>query len=176
MIDFSRNHFDLFGLPVRFGLDVDALEQAYRALQTEVHPDRYAGYDESDQRLALQASSRVNEAYRALKSPVERGRYLLSLHGVDADAAARNSLDVEFLERQLERREAAADAMADEDPAALDALLAGVRRESRSIETELGTLLDGAGSSELASKRLHQLTFLDKLASDIDAMLGELEG
>ena len=38
MIDFSRNHFELFGLPPRFRFDATALDAAYRALQLQVHP------------------------------------------------------------------------------------------------------------------------------------------
>ena len=39
----NANHFELFGLPATFAIDSDALDDAYRALQTEVHPDRFAG-------------------------------------------------------------------------------------------------------------------------------------
>jgi len=84
MIDFSRNHFELFGLPERFRFDPVLLDHAYHALQGEVHPDRHAAAGATEQRVALQSSARVNEAYRALKDPVARAQYLLSLHGVDA--------------------------------------------------------------------------------------------
>ena len=40
MIDFSLNHFELFGLPSRYRIDATALEHAYRTLQGNVHPDR----------------------------------------------------------------------------------------------------------------------------------------
>ena len=78
-----RNHFELFGLPERFRFDPAVLDRAYHALQGEVHPDRHAGADPAAQRIALQSSARVNEAYRALKDPVARAQYLLSLRGVD---------------------------------------------------------------------------------------------
>ena len=68
MIDFSRNHFELFGLPARFRVDFGTLERAYRTLQSDVHPDRHAAGTDADKRLALQASARVNEAYRAWTS------------------------------------------------------------------------------------------------------------
>jgi len=84
MIDFSRNHFQLFGLPEHFRVEPGALDRAYQELQSDVHPDRYATAGVTEQRLALQASARVNEAYRSLKDPVARAQYLLSLHGVNA--------------------------------------------------------------------------------------------
>ena len=65
-------------------------------LQGEVHPDRYAAAGETEQRLALQSSARVNEAYQALKDPVARAQYLLSLHGVDAFDETDTALAIRF--------------------------------------------------------------------------------
>jgi molecular chaperone HscB len=175
MIDFSRNHFELFGLPARFRCDTAALDRAYRALQTEVHPDRFAAAAEGEQRAALQSSARVNEAYRALKDPVSRAQYLLSLHGVDAIAETDTALALDFLERQLERREAASDAVAAGDVRALDAIVADVRAEIRDREAVLGELLDGAGAYGPARAAVRELRFLTKLAADVDDSLGALE-
>src|SRR5581483_5336109 len=84
MIDFSLDHFRLFGLPARYRIDAAALERAYRGVQGAVHPDRYAGAGDAQKRLALQASARANEAYRTLRDPIARAEYLLALRGVDA--------------------------------------------------------------------------------------------
>ena len=99
------------------------LDAAYRALQTQVHPDRFAGGTDSERRLALQSSARVNEAYRALKDPVQRAQYLLRLHGVESVGETDTQLPLEFLEQQLERREAAADAHAAGDVRTLVAMI-----------------------------------------------------
>ena len=112
MIDFSRNYFDLFGLAPAFQCDPAALDRAYRQLQSDVHPDRFAGGSDAAKRLAQQSSARVNEAYVALKNPVQRAQYLLHLHGVTAISETDTALPLDFLERQLERREQAADAQA----------------------------------------------------------------
>ena len=85
MIDFSRNYFDLFGLAPAFRFDNAVLDRAFRELQTEVHPDRFAGGSDAQKRLALQSSARVNEAYRALKDPVRRAQYILRLHDIEPD-------------------------------------------------------------------------------------------
>lgn len=175
MIDFSRNHFELLGMPERFAVDADALERSYRALQGEIHPDRFATAGQTERRLALQSSARVNEAYRALRDPVGRAQYLLSLHGVDALAETDSSLAPEFLERQLERREAVEDARAGRDAPALEQLLAAVRAESAALEHRLGALLDGESAWDAARARVRELKFLAKLAADVDDMLGELE-
>lgn len=175
MIDFSRNHFELFGLPERFRFDAASLDRAYRALQSEVHPDRFARAGEAEQRLALQSSARVNEAYQALRDPVARAQYLLSLHGIDALSETNTSLPVEFLERQLERREAADVAMTARDARTLESLLVAVRADAAELERRLAAMLDGETDREAARMPLRELKFLAKLGGDIDAMLGELE-
>jgi molecular chaperone HscB len=174
MIDFSSDYFALFGLPARYRFDPVELERAYRALQSEIHPDRYACADESERRLALQSSARVNEAYRALKDPVGRAQYLLSLRGIDALAETNTTLPQDFLERELERREALADAHAARDSAQLDALLLAVRSDAAALESSLATRLD-AEEWNAARDAVRELRFLSKVAGDIEAALGDVE-
>ena len=175
MIDFSRNHFELFGVPAQFRVETEAIERAYRALQAEVHPDRHAGGEDAQQRLAMQASARVNEAYRTLRSPVLRAQYLLSLHGINAGDERDTALPIDFLEHQLERREAVAEAAAAGDADALDTMLMQVRSDIRGREHELERLLDREHDWPTARDKVRELKFLTKLASDIDAALTEAE-
>jgi molecular chaperone HscB len=173
VLDFARNHFELFGLPARYAIDATALDEAYRALQRTVHPDRHAAADDTTQRLALQAAARVNEAYRTLGDPVERASYLLSLRGVSAFDETDTALDVDFLERQLDRRERAAQAADTRDEAMLETLLADVRGEAAAAQVSLGALLDIPTPAKDARERVRELRFLDKLASDLDEMLAQ---
>jgi len=53
----------------------------WRALQAEVHPDRFAAEGAAAQRIAMQWAVRVNEAYRRLKDPIKRAAYLCELNG-----------------------------------------------------------------------------------------------
>jgi len=174
MIDFSRNHFQLFGLPERFRLEPAALDRAYQTLQSEVHPDRYATADATEQRLALQASARANEAYRALKDPVTRAQYLLSLHGVNAVDETDTRLPLDFLERQLERREAASDAAENGDIAGLERVLEQVHEEARALEAGVAALLDEK-AWDRARGPVRELRFVTKVVADIDAMLAMVE-
>jgi molecular chaperone HscB len=162
MIDFSRNHFELFGLPMRYRVDRAALERAYRALQGDVHPDRHAAAGDAQKRLALQSSARVNEAYRVLLDPVSRAEYVLQLRGVDAMSETDSRLAVEFLTRQLERREAAEEAADDHDERKLAALADAVRADAEDLQD--------ADDRETARGRVRELLFLSKLADDLDAM------
>jgi molecular chaperone HscB len=175
MIDLSRNHFELFGLPAHYAIDAAALDRAYRELQADVHPDRFADAGETERRLAMQGSARVNEAYRALKDPVERARYLLSLRGVDAFAETDTRLPLPFLEAQLERRERAAAAAELGDIAALDAIVGDVRSEFAKRERTLEPLLGDAARTEEAKELVRELRFLAKVAEDVDAMAAALD-
>jgi molecular chaperone HscB len=175
MIDLSRNHFQLFGLAPGFRIDAQALDRAYRELQAEVHPDRFSHAGDAERRLAMQGSARVNEAYRALKDPVERARYLLLMRGVDAFEETDTRLPLPFLEAQLERRERAALAADAEDIDALEAILAEIRDEAGEREQALAAALDDAARVDEAKAKVRELRFLAKVAEDVDAMLGALD-
>lgn len=175
MIDFSRNHFDLFGLPERFRVDTSALDEAYRRLQAEVHPDRHAHGTDADKRVALQTSALVNEGYRALREPVTRAEYLLQLHGIDPRDETDTRLPMEFLERQLERREEAAEAVDARDARTLAAVLDAVRAEARALEERLGVELDERRAYAAARMPVRELRFLHKLADDLRALDATLD-
>lgn len=175
MIDFSQDYFALFGLPARYRFDPAELDAAYRKLQTEVHPDRFASAGDDERRLALQSSSRVNEAYRALRSPLERANYLLLLRGVDALAETDTALPPEFLEQQLECRESVAEAIARRDARALIAQQKSIEAAAAKLELELAEQLDLAELPAKARETLRKLKFLSKVAADIAAAIAEID-
>ena len=172
MIDFSRNHFELFGFRPDYRIDGGALERAYRELQRNVHPDRFASAGDAQKRLALQASARANEAYRTLRDPVARAEYLLSLRGIDPNVETDTRLPVAFLTRQLERREAAEEAHDARDDATLAALVDDVRREAAVVGDEVARLLDA--EDHAAAMQVREWRFLVKLADDVDALRAAL--
>lgn len=175
MIDFSQDYFALFGLPARYRFDPAELDAAYRKLQTEVHPDRFASAGDDERRLALQSSSRVNEAYRALRSPLERAHYLLLLRGVDALAETDTALPTQFLEQQLECRESMAEAVARRDVGALTALQKSVESAATALERELAEQLDLPNVPAEARIGLRKLKFLSKVAGDIAAAIIDVD-
>ena len=83
---------------------------------------------------------------------------------------------IDFLERQLERREAAAEAAESGDPNALEAILGEVRAEVRELEGRVSSLLDVDGAWDAARGPVRELRFLTKVVADIDAMLAVVEG
>ena len=132
MIDFSQDYFALFGLPPRYAFDAAKLDAAYRALQSAgaSRPLRGRRRARTAPRAAI-VGARQRGVSRAASDPVERAQYLLSLHGVDALAETDTALPPDFLEQQLEWREAVADAIARATTRALEALLDGRARDER---------------------------------------------
>lgn len=170
-----QSHFELFGLDPAFSLDALALERAYREIQGRVHPDRFAQAGDAERRASMQWATRVNEAYRVLKRPLERARYLLELNGVDAGFETNTAMPPAFLERQLELREALGEAGASKDVARLAALRAELDAERCALERELGKRLDGERDFAAAAGTLRQLRFFEKLDEEIDASLDGIE-
>ena len=166
------SHFELFGLAPAFAVDAAALDRAYREIQSRVHPDRFAHAGDAERRASMQWTTRVNEAYRTLKSPVQRARYLLELHGVDVGFETNTRMPADFLQRQLELRETLAGA---QQPEALDTLLAEVRGEQRLLVQGIAQLIDDRKDYAAAAGEVRKLMFLDKLAAEIDVAYEKVE-
>src|SRR4051812_48407126 len=169
----DQNHFELFGLTPRFDLDLSALDGRYRELQREVHPDRFAAAPQAEQRASMELATRVNEAYRTLKSPVERARYLLELHGVDPEFETNTAMPADFLAAQMELREALEDAIGSESGAKLasvrDKLQGGRGALLLEIEAQLG-----ARAWNEAAGTLRRLMFMERLGEEIAAAEDDL--
>ncbi|MEX0638490.1 MAG: Fe-S protein assembly co-chaperone HscB [Burkholderiales bacterium] len=167
-----KDHFALFGLAPAYAVDAVALERAYRDIQSRIHPDRHAHAGDAERRASMQWSTRVNEAYRTLKSPVQRAKYLLELNGVDVAFETNTQMPAEFLTRQLELRETLAEA---KDAGALDRLHDEVRQETRTLEHGLEGLIDARRDFAAAAGQVRKLMFLHKLAEEIERGYEEIE-
>jgi len=170
-----QNHFELFGLQAAFGLDTEVLERAYREIQAQVHPDRFAHAGDAERRASLQWTTRVNEAYRTLRDPVQRGRHLLELHGIDVAFETNTQMPTDFLMQQLELREELEAATGKKDPARLDRLRAGLSLSKKALEKEIATAIDTRHDYAGAAELVRKLMFLDRLDSEIDVAYEEIE-
>ena len=168
----SDDYFRFFGLEQQFNLDLSALDQAYLAIQKEVHPDRHARGSDTEQRLAMQMATLANTAFQTLKNPIQRGLYLCQLHGVDARLETNTAMPAAFLMKQMEWRESLEDQ--DEDLGALEALAEEVDQSKRDTLVEIAQAIDSAKNYERAAELLRGLLFIDKFALELDDAISVL--
>ena len=168
----TSDHFELFGLVPAFSLDVARLEAAYRDIQSKVHPDRFVHSGDAERRASMQMTTRVNEAYRTLKSPVQRAKYLLELNGVDAGFDTETAMPEDFLLQQLELREKLEEA---KDAASLDRILKDLNAEKRSLENSIGGQIDRLQDFQGAKIPVRKLMFLERFGEDIAEAYEALE-
>ncbi len=173
--DFSKNHFEFFGLPLSYALDTQVLERAYREVQREVHPDRFVTASDAEKRLAAQWATQANEAFRTLKSPLNRGRYFLRLKGIDTEEERNTGMPMEFLMQQMDWREAVVAAKAVKNEAALDKLASQKHAEEKSLFSLLGEQLASVGEISHAKDTVRKLRFLEKLGEEIDDAVAAIE-
>jgi molecular chaperone HscB len=170
-----QNHFELFGLAPSFALESEGLERSYREIQSEVHPDRFAHAGDAERRASLQWTTRVNEAYRTLKDPVQRGKHILELHGVDVAFETNTQMPSDFLMQQLELREEREAAIQAKDASRLDDLRKGLRSQQQVLEQQIADAIDTRKDYPGAAGLVRKLMFLDKLDAEIDAAYEEIE-
>ncbi|MCF6338500.1 MAG: Fe-S protein assembly co-chaperone HscB [Gammaproteobacteria bacterium] len=174
--DLSSNFFALFDLPVSFDIELDALSARYRDAQRAAHPDKFANAPEGERRLSVQMAARINEAYRVLKDPLSRGRYLLELHGVALDDSD-TAFDGAFLMEQMELRERLADVKNSADPVSQLRIIADdIAAHDKSLITQMADLLNEASAESLQQARnvSRKLQFFRRLNEEVEALEDEL--
>jgi molecular chaperone HscB len=164
-MNIDDDDFTLFGLPERFALDSPQLDQRWRELQSEVHPDRFANQGAASQRIAMQWSVRVNQAYQRLKDPLKRAAYLCERRGAPIDAERNTAMPREFLMQQMAWRESLDEAG---DGAAVQALAEQVEQHEQALLGRLQELLDERNDIAAAAAQVRALMFVARFRQDID--------
>ncbi|MBU4520466.1 MAG: Fe-S protein assembly co-chaperone HscB, partial [Gammaproteobacteria bacterium] len=159
------NDFEIFGIAPSFALDRDALDQRWKDLQREAHPDRFATSDASAQRLAMQWSVRINEAYQRMKDPLKRAAYLCELNGVPIQAENNTAMPAAFLMQQMQWREDLEDARSSE---ALERMADEVSAARRTMLTQLQHTADGERNFAALAQQVRALMFVERFASDVE--------
>ena len=144
------------------------LEQQYKQLQAQFHPDRFVGADDKQRLQALQQTSLVNDAYNTLKSPLKRAAYLLKLKGVDPEEHNQAHLGEAFLVRQMTLREDLEVLIGEEDMDGLDAMKAAVNKDKQETLEQFVTRYENNDLGE-AKATYNKLQFLFKLLDEIEA-------
>ena len=144
----GTDYFAFFGLPQKLGIDPADLEKRFHSLSWKLHPDNFVRASENERELSLARSSELNDAYRALGTPLGRVEYLLAHNGMRKEGQQKQQAPPELLEEVFELNES------------LDEL-----REAR------GAGGDAASTAEIRTKlQTAQKNFTEKL-EEVDAQL-----
>lgn len=170
-MNLQSNDFELFGISMQFAQDRAQLDARWKELQREAHPDKFAAQGAAAQRVAMQWSVRINEAYQRLKDPLKRASYLCELHGAPINAENNTAMPSDFLMQQMEWREALEDAKSIDDleKIALETNLSG-RKQLLKIEQAL----DENKNFPMAAQQVRSLMFIERFASEVDARIDQL--
>jgi molecular chaperone HscB len=171
-MNLSSDDFELFGVPRRFAQDRVELDSRWRALQAEVHPDRFAAEGAATQRVAVQYAVRVNEAYQRLKDPLKRGAYLCELAGVRIAAENNTAMPAVFLMQQMQWREALDEAASAAQVQAIAEQMALARSEALA---ELQATLDERHDTAAAAQQVRALMFIERFADSVERRVEALE-
>ena len=172
MMSLQSTDFELFALQTRFEQDRALLDARWKELQRQAHPDKFADQGAAAQRVALQWSVRINEAYQRLKDPLKRAAYLCELHGAPVQAESNTAMPGVFLMQQMQWREELDDAQSVD---ALEQLRDQVMREQRNSYDALAQLIDVQQAWLAAVEQVRVLMFIERFARDLDQRLDQIE-
>jgi molecular chaperone HscB len=171
-VNLQSNDFELFGLSQQFAQDRTQLDARWKELQREVHPDNFAGQGATEQRIAMQWSVRINEAYQRLKTPLARAAYLCELAGEPVGADRNTAMPAAFLMQQMQWREAMEEAR---DLQTLETLQTEVSCLQNQLMQECASLIDEKADYAAAVVRIRSLLFIDKFGRDLELRFEALE-
>lgn len=171
-VNLQSNDFELFGLTQKFSQDRAAIDARWKQLQKEAHPDKFASQGASAQRVAMQWSVRINEAYQRLKDPLKRASYLCELNGAPVNAEINTAMPASFLMQQMEWREALDEAKTAENmhEVALQANEFGLKQLLK-----IEQAIDAQHNFKLAVEHVRALMFVERFAQEVDARIDRLQ-
>ena len=170
-MNLGDDDFKLFGLSPRFAQDRARIDECWKQLQREAHPDRFAAQGAAAQRVAMQWSVRINEAYRRLKDPLARAAYLCELRGAPIEAENNTAMPADFLMEQMAWREALDEAQSEADLDALQQQLDSARADRLDA---IAAALDEHGDAAAAAQQVRALMFIERFAHDVEARFDQL--
>jgi molecular chaperone HscB len=170
-LSLQASDFELFDVPEQFDVALPELDARWKALQQQVHPDRFAADGAAAQRVAMQWSVRINEAYQRLKDPIKRATYLCARHGVALNAETNTAMPSAFLMQQMQWRE-------DLDDATTEQALTQLLLQAQQSQTQwLQTLRQYLNAAEflLAAGVVRTLMFIDRFVHDVNQRIDQLD-
>ena len=161
----TQNYFELFNLPEKFQIDLVRLQENYRSIQKEIHPDRFATSTENEKVQSMIKSTQVNDAYQTLKSPTKRAKYILSLH----KSVEKITLPSDFLMQQMEWEEHLENI--EKNNKELDQFKLAINKKYEEYSLLLSTQIDNDQNWNEAAITIDKLYFVERLLHKINISL-----
>ena len=161
----TQNYFELFNLPEKFQIDLEMLQENYRAIQKEIHPDRFATSSENEKVQSMIMSTQANDGYETLKSPIKRAKYILSLH----KSVEKITLPPDFLMQQMEWEEHFE--TIEKNSSELTEFKSTINKEYKEYSLLISTQIDDDQNWSDAAISIDKLHFIEKLLQKINKAL-----
>lgn len=166
--------FKLLQVEPRFEVNSAELSRKFRVLQSQVHPDKFAGKsDDREKENSIDWSTLLNKAYKTLSVPLPRGEYMLRNHIPDKDEEGKTVRSQTFLAEMMEKNEEVDEA---DTKSELEKLLEVTEVDINKMLEELRTAFDNKDFRN-AKDILEKMKFLYSLKNGIklklESMLSE---
>ena len=168
-----QNYFELFDLETSFFIDEVALKEAYRKEISRFHPDQYATKSESEKLQALQNTSLLNSAFKALKSSLNRAEYLLKLQGVDPFDEKDTVMDEHFLLSQIDLREELEAIKESKDSLSLDDFIENINLQIDKKSQAIYSAFEKNSDAMHIKKDVRELKFFDQLYNQANSLMDQ---
>ena len=170
-MNLQSNDFELFDIPTQFAQDRTVIDSRWKELQREAHPDKFAAQGGAAQRVAMQWSVRINEAYQRLKQPLSRASYVCELRGAPIQAENNTAMPTWFLMQQMEWREALDEANTLQ---AVEEIAVTVNKNGRDLLLKIEHVLDVEKNFIAAAEFVRSLMIIERFAREVDARIDQL--
>ena len=161
----TQNYFELFNLPEKFQIDLEMLQENYRAIQKEIHPDRFATSSENEKVQSMIKSTQANDAFQTLKYPIKRAKYILSLH----KSVEKITLPPDLLMQQMEWEEHFE--TIEKNSSELTEFKSTINKKYKEYSLLISTQIDDYQNWSDAAISIDKLYFIEKLLQKINNAL-----
>jgi molecular chaperone HscB len=156
---------------MQFKIDLNRLQQSYRIIQAEIHPDKFVSASQIEKNESLKKSTEVNDAYQTLKDPIKRAKYLVK---INLNSNENNStLPPDFLMQQMEWEEHLESIL--EQTVELEKFRVLIDDEYQKTLSKLESTCDTDKNWSVALEILNEIQFIDRLNSKIIQQINLIE-
>ena len=156
---------------MQFKQDRAVIDARWKELQREAHPDKFAAQGAAAQRVAMQWSVRINEAYQRLKDPLKRATYLCELHDAPINAENNTAMPTDFLMQQMEWREALDEAKTVDE---MNEIAYRSSKYGREQLSKIEQMIDMQKDFPAAAQQVRNLMFVERFSSEVDTRIDQL--